>query len=70
MSHPILAITSGEPAGVGPDLCAALPRHEWPARLVVLGDRAMIAARVHAVEPLDGKLAGWSQNIKLLRQIE
>ncbi len=51
MSHPILAITSGEPAGVGPDLCAALPRHEWPARLVVLGDRAMIAARVHAVEP-------------------
>ncbi len=51
MSHPILAITSGEPAGVGPDLCAALPRREWPARLVVLGDRAMIAARVHAVEP-------------------
>ena len=51
MSHPILAITSGEPAGVGPDLCAALPRRDWPARLVVLGDRAMIAARVHAVEP-------------------
>ncbi len=51
MSQPILAITSGEPAGVGPDLCAALPRREWPARLVVLGDRTMIAARVHAVEP-------------------
>lgn len=51
MSHPILAITSGEPAGVGPDLCAALPRRDWPARLVVLGDRALIAARVHAVEP-------------------
>ena len=51
MTLPILAITSGEPAGVGPDLCAALPRREWPARLVVLGDRALIAARVHAVEP-------------------
>lgn len=51
MSQPILAITSGEPAGVGPDLCAALPRRDWPARLVVLGDRALIAARVHAVEP-------------------
>ncbi len=51
MSLPILAITSGEPAGIGPDLCAALPRREWPARPVVLGDRAMIAARIHAVEP-------------------
>ncbi|WP_079436907.1 4-hydroxythreonine-4-phosphate dehydrogenase PdxA [Zoogloea sp. LCSB751] len=48
---PVLAITSGEPAGIGPDLCAALPRREWPARLVVLGDREMIAARIHAVEP-------------------
>jgi 4-hydroxythreonine-4-phosphate dehydrogenase len=48
---PVLAITSGEPAGIGPDLCAALPRREWPARLVVLGDRDMIAARIHAVEP-------------------
>ena len=47
----ILAITSGEPAGIGPDLCAALPRREWAARLVVIGDRAMIAARIHAVEP-------------------
>ena len=51
MSLPILAITSGEPAGIGPDLCAALPRRDWPARPVVLGDRAMIAARIHAVEP-------------------
>ena len=40
MSLPILAITSGEPAGIGPDLCAALPRRDWPARPVVLGDRA------------------------------
>ncbi|NML26755.1 4-hydroxythreonine-4-phosphate dehydrogenase PdxA [Zoogloea dura] len=51
MSLPTFAITSGEPAGVGPDLCAALPRREWPARLVVIGDREMIAARIHAVEP-------------------
>jgi 4-hydroxythreonine-4-phosphate dehydrogenase len=48
---PVLAITSGEPAGIGPDLCAALPRLDCPARLVVLGDRNMIAARIHAVEP-------------------
>ena len=48
---PVLAITSGDPAGVGPDLCAALPHHPWAARLVVLGDRDMIAARVHALAP-------------------
>ncbi len=33
--RPVIAITSGEPAGVGPELCAALAQHEWPARIVV-----------------------------------
>ena len=47
----ILAITSGEPAGVGPELCAALVQRDWPARLVVIGDRQLIAERVHAVAP-------------------
>ena len=46
----ILAITSGEPAGIGPDLCAALPRREWPARLVVLGDRRLLAERARLIE--------------------
>ena len=41
----ILAITSGEPAGVGPELCAALVQRDWPARLVVIGDRQLIAER-------------------------
>jgi len=36
-----LAITSGEPAGIGPDLCNALARRRWPVRLVVLGDRSL-----------------------------
>src|SRR5574343_170983 len=40
-----LAITSGEPAGVGPDLCLRLAERSWPNQLVVLGDRALLEAR-------------------------
>ena len=38
---PTIAITSGEPAGIGPDLCSALTHRRWPVRLVVLGDRSL-----------------------------
>ena len=44
-----IAVTSGEPAGIGPELCAMLAvRHaERPflARLVILGDRDVLVAR-------------------------
>lgn len=40
-----IVITSGEPAGIGPELCAALACKEWPTRLVVLGDRQLLAER-------------------------
>ncbi|MDK9716160.1 MAG: 4-hydroxythreonine-4-phosphate dehydrogenase PdxA [Sulfuritalea sp.] len=42
---PVIAVTSGEPAGVGPDICLRLAQRKWPARLVVLGDRELLAAR-------------------------
>jgi len=42
---PVIAVTSGEPAGIGPDICLRLNEREWPARLVVLGDRDLLAAR-------------------------
>ena len=55
MKRPALAITSGEPAGIGPELVAMLAqRHAvapFAARLVVLGDRALLderAARIGA----------------------
>jgi len=44
--RPLIAVTSGEPAGVGPELCAALATREWPARLVVLGDLELIRSRL------------------------
>lgn len=47
----VIAVTSGEPAGVGPELCAALAARPWPARLVVLGDIDLIRARTAATDP-------------------
>ena len=47
--RPAIAITSGEPAGIGPELCAMLAmrhaREPCAARLVLLGDRDVLAAR-------------------------
>jgi 4-hydroxythreonine-4-phosphate dehydrogenase len=40
-----LAITSGEPAGIGPDLCLRLAERAWPDELVVLCDQQLLAAR-------------------------
>ncbi len=39
---PIL-VTSGEPAGIGPDLCLALAAHDYP--IVILGDKALLQSR-------------------------
>lgn len=44
-SRPVIAITSGEPAGVGPDICLALAGHESGARLVILCDRDVLEER-------------------------
>lgn len=44
-SRPLIAVTSGEPAGIGPELCARLAGRFPQARLVVLGDRELLAAR-------------------------
>jgi 4-hydroxythreonine-4-phosphate dehydrogenase len=44
-NRPTIAITSGEPAGIGPDLCVHLANENFPANLVVLGDRELLASR-------------------------
>jgi 4-hydroxythreonine-4-phosphate dehydrogenase len=46
---PVVAVTSGEPAGIGPDLCLRLAGWDGPARPVVLGDRALLAGRAAAL---------------------
>jgi 4-hydroxythreonine-4-phosphate dehydrogenase len=44
-SSPLVVLTAGEPAGIGPDLCALLARERFAGRLVIAGDRGVIAAR-------------------------
>lgn len=56
---PLLAVTSGEPAGVGPELCLRLiERPTAGARLVILADRQLLAERAHAVN-FAGQLRDW-----------
>lgn len=42
---PVIAVTSGEPAGIGPDICLALADRQFPVRIVVLGDQELLAGR-------------------------
>lgn len=48
-SLPIVAVTSGEPAGIGPELCVRLLQKPWPVRLVVLGDKELLQERAHQI---------------------
>jgi 4-hydroxythreonine-4-phosphate dehydrogenase len=47
-SPPLVVLTAGEPAGVGPDLCALLARERFAGRLVIAGDRKVIGSRAAA----------------------
>ena len=49
MTAPVIAVTSGEPAGIGPDICLALAKSGVAARLVIIGDRDLIAARARGI---------------------
>ena len=40
-----LAITPGEPAGIGPDLVLQIAQRDWPHQLVVIADPALLRER-------------------------
>lgn len=42
-----LAVTPGEPAGIGPDLLLAVAQREWPAQLVAFADGQMLQERAN-----------------------
>ena len=50
-AKPRIALTSGEPAGIGPELCVRVAREPCHAELVVIGDRDLLAgaARIEHV---------------------
>ena len=49
MYIPRIVITSGEPAGVGPDACVTLAQTDWQADLVVAADAQLLAATAAAL---------------------
>ena len=46
---PVLALTPGEPAGIGPEVCARLATQPRDFTLVIIADRTLMAARARAV---------------------
>ena len=65
MSLPIIAVTSGEPAGIGPEICLRLCErvHEFSAaRLVVLADLDLMKARASQIG-FALELREWSPNL-------
>ena len=46
---PRIAITPGEPAGIGPDLALAIAARDWPVELVFVADPALLQARAAAL---------------------
>ncbi len=63
---PVIALTSGEPAGIGPELCAQLASDALTARLVVLGDATLIAQRSTVALPAYDRAAGARTGIEVL----
>ncbi len=45
MERQPLALTTGEPAGVGPELCVLAAQQHWPAPLVLVGDPDLLERR-------------------------
>lgn len=48
---PRIVLTSGEPAGIGPELCLAVAQREFGCELVCLGDQELLAERARHPGP-------------------
>ncbi len=59
LSAPRLVVTTGEPAGIGPDLALAAASRNWPCELVFAGDPGLLAGRAAALG-LDVAVTEWS----------
>jgi 4-hydroxythreonine-4-phosphate dehydrogenase len=70
---PRIVITSGEPAGIGPDACVALAQSAWQADIVVAADAELLAATAGAlglplkIEPYDSSRQSTAQRAGALK---
>ncbi len=46
---PLIAVTAGEPAGIGPDLCVVLAQRRLPARIVIIADAGLLRDRAQTL---------------------
>ncbi len=61
-SRPVIAITTGEPAGIGADLIADIEADQFDARVVLIGDRTLLEQRAESLnKPLTLKTYESSQ---------
>lgn len=49
LREPLVAVTAGEPAGIGPDLCVMLAQRRLPARVVVIADATLLRDRARGL---------------------
>jgi 4-hydroxythreonine-4-phosphate dehydrogenase len=66
---PTLAVTTGEPAGIGPDLCAAIAARPCRSRVVLLGDRRLLG-RVRGTKRLMNSLPDYDPAAPARRRVE
>ena len=66
---PTLAVTTGEPAGIGPDLCAAIAAKRWNCRVVLVGDRSLLG-RVRGTKRLMAALPDYDAARPARRGVE
>nr|WP_174715133.1 4-hydroxythreonine-4-phosphate dehydrogenase PdxA [Vibrio penaeicida] len=56
-----IAVTAGEPAGIGPDLVLALSAHNWDHQIIVVADKEMLNQRAKQLN-IDVELIGYNAN--------
>ena len=64
----MIAVTAGEPAGIGPDLCVLLAQQPPAANIVIIADQTLLAQRAQALRlpwhslPWDAERSTWKRN--------
>src|SRR3954447_15128454 len=48
--NPLIALTAGEPAGIGPDLCVQIAQLDLPCKLVVIADHGLLQERARLLQ--------------------
>jgi 4-hydroxythreonine-4-phosphate dehydrogenase len=59
-SSPLVAVTAGEPAGIGPEICMMLARRRLPAQVVLIADEQLLIERARAPDLPAPSLPPWS----------